>query len=493
MRTSIGLFIVTLSVTGTAWADFPPVLTASGVKALKLPDVRIETAEHHDGSKSNEGARTAHLDVHGVIGGSIRFELLLPDQWNGRFAMGGGGGLVGSIQNAARRSLNAGFATVGTDTGHQAAGTDGSWALDNLEALVNFGHVAVHRTAEVSKAIMRAYYGKGPSKSYFIGCSRGGGQALMEAQRYPNDFDGIVAGAPAFDWPGFTALFTHIAQTMYPDPNNLSETVLTQEDVDHLYAEIMKQVDGQDGLTDGIIDDPTAVKFDLSKVPGLTDTQRTAVQAIYNGVRNADGRIYPGFPIGAEGGRGGWFVWLVGPVPGTVNLSYAFGTNIFKYFVFNDPDWDYSTYDFSNWEEDTRLAGSLLSSKDPDLGDFASRGGKLVLWHGWADAALPASATVNYYVEVLKRDSKAKDYARLFMVPGCYHCGGGPGVSQVNWLEVIVDWVERGNAPERIIASKPEREDNPAMTRPLVPYPLRVQYKGSGDKNDAVNFVVRER
>ncbi len=491
MKTSYAFVIVALSVPANVWADPPPILTATELSALKLPDVRIEAAVHHDGAKTNDGARTAHLDVHGVIGGSIRFELLLPDQWNGRFAMGGGGGLVGSIQNAARGSVNDGYATVGTDTGHQAAGTDGSWALDNLEALVNFGHVAVHRTAEVSKAIIRAYYGKGPSNSYFIGCSRGGGQALMEAQRYPADFDGIVAGAPAFDWPGIAALGTHIAQTMYPDPNNLSKTVLTQDDLDHLYAEIIEQVDEQDGFEDGIIDDPTAVTFDLSQVSDLTEAQRTAVQAVYDGVSGPGGQIYPGFPIGAEEGRGGWYVWLVGPVPEMVNLSYAFSTNIFKYFVFHDPDWDYSTYDFSNWAEDTRLAGSVLSSKDPDLRDFASRGGKLIIWHGWADAALPATATVNYYEEVLKRDSQAMDYARLFMVPGCYHCGGGPGVSHVEWLDVIVDWVEHGDAPERVIASKPEREDKPAMTRPLVPYPQRVKYKGSGDKYDAANFIPR--
>lgn len=494
MKRSFRIITLALLMAGYASADFPPVLGASEVAALKLPDVRIESVTHHaDRSKSIDGIRAAHLEVEGVIGRSIRFQLLLPDQWNGRFAMGGGGGLVGSVQNSARGSVNDGYATVGTDTGHQAGGTDGSWALNNLEALVNFGHVAVHRTAEVAKAIMREYYGKGPSKAYFVGCSRGGGQALMEAQRYPNDFDGIVAGAPAFDWPGIAALGTHIAKTMYPDPNNQSKTVLTQDDLDHLYAEIMKQVDEHDGLKDGIIDDPTVVKFELSKVSGLSDAQRKAVRAVYDGVGTADAKIYPGFPIGAEGGRGGWFAWLVGPVPKTINLSYAFSTNIFKYFVFNDPDWDYSTYDFSNWAEDTELAGSVLNSKDPDLSEFAARDGKLILWHGWSDAALPAAATIKYYEEVLRLDSKAKDYARLFMVPGCYHCGGGPGVSSVNWLGVIVDWVERGSAPDWIVASKRERDGNSAMTRPLVPYPQRVEYKGSGDENDADNFVLRDR
>ena len=151
------------------------------------------------------------------------------------------------------------------------------------------------------------------------------------------------------------------------------------------------------------------------------------------------------------------------------------------------------SYDFATWEKDTRLAGSLLSSKDPDLEDFASRGGKLILWHGWADAALPATATVNYYNEILKLDQNAQDYVRLFMIPGCYHCGGGPGISQVMWLEVIQAWVELGNAPDRIIASRNAQEGNPAMTRPLVPFPLRVEYDGSGDKNDAANFVERKQ
>lgn len=485
-------FCLLLCSTGVALAVSSPVLTPAEVSGLQLPDVEIESATHQDGAKGNENTRLPYLEVRGVIGGSIRFELLLPDDWNSRFVMGGGGGLVGSVQNAARRYVNDGFATVGTDTGHQADGTDGSWALDNLEALVNFGHVAVHRTAEVAKAIIREYYGAGPRKSYFYGCSRGGGQALMEAQRYPQDFDGIVSGAPAFDWPGIAAMGTNIAQTMYPDPSKLDETILNREDLESLYSAIMEQVDEQDGLKDGIIDDPTAVIFDLSKVSALTERQRAVAQVIYDGPRKNGQSLYPGLPLGAESGNGGWYQWLTGPVPGVVSLSYAFSTNIMKYFVFNDPDWDYSTYDFKTWEEDTRLAGSVLSSKDPDLGAFAARGGKLILWHGWADAALPAQASVDYYEEVLDHDPDAMDYARLFMVPGCYHCGGGPGISRVDWLKVVVAWTEEGKVPERVIARKPAREGNPAMTRPLFPYPDRARYGGSGDVNDAANYVKRD-
>ena len=486
------LAILLLVAQATLFAS-AAVLTPDQLAELQLPDVAITSASHRAAQESRPHSRVSHTLVTGVIGGSIRFELLLPDEWNQRFVMGGGGGLVGSVQNAARRYVNEGYATVGTDTGHQGSGTDGSWALDNLEALVNFGHVAVHRTAEVAKAIIRAHYGKGPMKSYFYGCSRGGGQAMMEAQRYPQDFDGIVSGAPAFDWTGIAAMGTNIAQILYPDPKVKDQSILSRDDLEALYRGIMKQADAQDGLKDGIIDDPTAADFDLSRVEGLTAKQRVVLQAIYDGPRKDGEAIYPGFPIGAESGDGGWYQWVTGPLPDLVSLSYAFSTNIMKYFLFNDPEWDYSTYDFSNWEKDSRLAASVLSATDPDLSAFDARGGKLVLWHGWSDAALPAQATIEYYEEVLKRDSQAMDYVRLFMVPGCYHCGGGPGISRVDWLKVVVEWVEAGKAPDRIIASRSAREGQAAMTRPLFPYPDRAQYSGSGDVNDAASFIRLKR
>lgn len=467
------------------WADSPaPKLDADGVKGLVLPDVRIDSAVHHaDG----------YVDVDGFIGGTIGFELLLPDSWNGRFTMGGGGGFVGSVQNMTRGSARQGYATVGTDTGHRGPG--GNFALDDVLAQINFGHLAVHRTAEAAKAIIHAYYGSSPEFSYFLGCSRGGGQALMEAQRYPNDFDGIVAGAPAFNWTGFGATFLRIAQAFYPDPKNLASTVVDRDDLEKLYQEIMKQCDAADGLEDGIVDDPTAVKFDLSKVSGLTDAQRKAIQAVYDGARNSDGPIYPGFPIGAEGGPQGWLSWITGPLPagasgGAPSASFGFGTDIFRYFVFNDPDWDYTKYDFSTWAEDTHLAGTFLNATDPKLDAYKARGGKLIIWHGWADPALPATATIGYYDDVLEVDSGAMDYTRLYMVPGCLHCGGGPGPSGVDWLDVISKWVEKGEAPGRLVATK--GQGDAAMTRPLYPYPNRSAYKGSGDPNKAENFDVRK-
>ncbi|MBI2426184.1 MAG: tannase/feruloyl esterase family alpha/beta hydrolase [Candidatus Hydrogenedentes bacterium] len=472
-----------------AWAvaESPKQLDAAGLLALQLPDVKITSVKHED---------AGYFDVDGVIGGAIQFEVLLPDTWNGRFAMGGGGGFVGSVQNPARDSFSKGYATAGTDTGHQASGTVARWALDDVLAQVNFAHLAVHRTAEVSKAIIHAYYGKRPEFSYFLGCSRGGGQAMVESQRYPEDFDGIVAGAPAFNWNGIAALFVRVAQAMYPDPKTLNAPVVPMKILGGVYDELMRQCDKQDGLEDGIIADPRDVHFDVSKVPGIAPEQQAAIEAVYAGVSNADGPIYPGFSYGAEKDPGGWFGWISGPVPPLLKdqnaptATFAFGTELFKYFVFNDPDWDYSTYDFSTWAKDTRLAASMLNATNTDLSTFKARNGKLILWHGWGDPALPPLATVDYYEKVLAHDPAAADYVRLFMISGCLHCAGGPGPSNVDWLAAIAEWVEQGKAPGLLIATGKMR-DGVAEERPLYPYPAEAAYKGEGNPFDADSFTPK--
>lgn len=437
------------------------------------------------------------MEVKGIISGTIRFELLLPNSWNGRFVMGGGGGFVGSVQNGAQGSVNLGYATVGTDTGHEwQPGYSAGWALDNLEAQLNFGYLAVHRTAEVAKSLIRAYYGADAVYSYFSGCSRGGGQAMMEAQRYPKDFDGIVAGAPAFDWTGFAATSVAIAKALYPDPAHMDKTTLDIKVLQKLQQSILDQCDAQDGLKDGVVQDPPSAHFDLSKVAGLTDEQRKAIQVIYAGARNDKGLIYPGYSPGAECDPNQWFAWIVGPVLPLVekdhvpDLMFAFGTQIFKYLVFNNPDWNYATYDFSHFASDTRLAASFLNATNTDLAGLKARNGKLIIWHGWADPALPAQATVDYYRRVQAHDPNASDYCRLFMVPGCLHCGGGPGASEVDWLSVIVDWVEHSKAPDKLIASKTDH-GNVVMTRPLFDYPQTAIYKGTGNPNSAESFVAK--
>jgi feruloyl esterase len=341
--------------------------------------------------------------------------------------------------------------------------------------------------------LIRAYYRSEPKYSYFVGCSRGGGQAMMESQRYPQDFDGIVAGAPAFNWTGFAASMVAIAKTLYPDPGHLESTVLTKEALQKLQQAILEQCDAQDGLKDGIIQDPATVHFQLAKVEGLTDEQRNAIEAIYLGASKDLGAMGPGYPRGAECDPDQWIAWLVGPIPQMASkdhvpdLTFAFGTQVFKYLVFDDPAWDYSKYNFSNFEKDTRLAASFLNATDPKLAGFKARKGKLILWHGWADPALPAEATAEYYQKVLAWDPDAAQYCRLFMVPGCLHCGGGPGASEVDWLSVIVNWVENNQPPDKLIAGKTEHGKR-IMTRPLFPYPQHAIYKGTGDPNSAESF-----
>jgi Tannase and feruloyl esterase len=467
------------------------------LRNLSLPDVTVETATHIVPDSNAHPHAKPHVQLDGIIGGHIHFELLLPDSWNGRYIMGGGGGFVGTVQNGARDSVNLGYATIGTDTGHQDAnGVSAAWALDNVEAKLNFGYLAVHRTAEVGKAVIRSYYGTNAVYSYFLGCSRGGGQAMMEAQRFPKDFDGIVAGAPAFDWTGLAANAVAIQKVLYPDPKHLDQTALDVEAMKKLQQAILDQCDAQDGLKDGVVQDPPSTHFDLAKVPELTDPQRKAIEAIYAGSRDDKGLIYPGYTPGAECDPGQWVAWIVGPVPGAAknhmpDLMFGFGTQIFKYLIFNDPDWDYSTYDYSNFKKDTRLAASFLNATNADLAGLKARKGKLILWHGWADPALPAQATIDYYRKVQALDPKAAEYCRLFMVPGCLHCGGGPGASEVDWRALIVDWVEHGNAPERVIARKTDH-GKLEFARPLFGYPTTAIYKGNGDPSSADSFIAKE-
>ena len=463
---------------------------------VRLPDVRITEAALAGGGSAAD-ASAPHCKVAGVIGREINFELLLPDEWNGRFFMGGGGGYVGSVSNSAASTVNKGYATVGTDTGHRGGGLSASWALNNAERQVNFGHLAIHRTAEVSKAVLRHYYGAHPEYSYFLGCSRGGGQALMEAQRYPEDFDGIVSAAPAFDWSGFMAAMIQNVELNYPDKDNLGTAVISAANLELVEAEVLAHCDGGDGVQDGVMEDPRDCDFDLASIPAcpsdnaadncLTSSQRAAIDRIYSPSVDPRGEIHPGWPFGGEGHGQGWKLWIGGPNGPTPNLHFAFGTEFFKYFVFGDPDWDYSRYDFSNWQQDTRFAASYLNATDPDLGAFKERGGKLIVWHGWSDPALSALRTIDYYEEVERLDPGLDDYFRLFMLPGVLHCAGGPGPDRVDWFDVIADWVENDNAPGRIVAAK-QRGAEVVRSRPLCPYPRRAVYSGSGSTDDERNF-----
>ena len=470
-------------------------LSCEQLKNLQLPDVTVIKAEAHS-SDSTLSITVPFCRVLGLISREINFELLLPIHWNGRFLMSGGGGFVGSIQNNLRHYVNQGYATAGTDTGHKGEGTSAEWALNNMERQLNFGRLAIHRTAVVSKSIVTSAYCTAASYSYFLGCSRGGGQAMVEAQYYPEDFDGIVAGAPAFSWPAIGAKFLSACQMLYKD----GKPIVTNDHLKLVQEHILKQCDKADGVVDKIINDPRACSIDLSKIPVcpddqgsancLTKIQRDFFNSIYHPLNISGNEIYPGFPVGLEAEPGSWDVWITGTnanIRNGVSLHYLFGTNMYKYLVFNDPTWDYKDYDFKTYTDDTMYAASYLDATQTDYDAFKAADKRMIIYHGWNDPALSAYSTIQHYEAAQKKDSNLPSHIRLFLLPGVLHCGGGPGPDRVDWVQQIQLWVEKGIAPEKIVLSKFEN-GKPLMTRPVYPYPLMTIYTGKGDVNQEQNF-----
>lgn len=466
---------------------------------------------------SAETVPVHHCKVDGVIGGKINFELLLPEDWNGKFVMGGGGGFVGSVMNTSLMfgSLQSGYATVGTDTGHQGHPVDASWALNDLEALVNFGHLAVHRTAVTAKALINAYYEQQISRSYFTGCSRGGGQAVMSALRYPEDFDAVVAGAYAVDWTGIATQATQVTEAMFPDPNDLDQAVVGPEAQALIERSYLAACDAQDGLEDGILNDPPSCKFDVATLlckVGETENclsaeELAAVKVVYDGPKDSQGNsIYYGFPFGGETSPGGWSRWLTGGLKGfagefqegvgsggfeappTPNAFYGFGTGIMQNFVYHDPDWTYVGADYDNFAKESAAAAETLNATNPDISAFRARGGKMLLYSGWSDNAQSGLAMVGYYEGLLSHDSSVANDARLFMMPGVDHCGGGAGPSWVNFLTEIDNWAETGKAPDEIVAYWLDAQGQPAGGRPVCAFPDVAKYDGQGDPRNPTSF-----
>ena len=472
-----------------------PCIPCEKVKSLQLPDVAIAQSTF-----SQEPV--PHCKVSGTIGKEIGFEIALPEKWNYRFLMNGNGGFAGSIQTGHAKIID-GYASAATDTGHKGEGIKADWALNDLERQVNFGHLAVHRTTVISKEIVKQYYCAEISFSYFAGCSRGGGQALMEAQRYPKDFDGIVAGAPAFNWTQFAAEMIQNSQVVYPIQGATEDPVITASNLELLAASVLEQCDGLDGVSDAILNDPRDCNFDFDALPicpesaqsteCFTSKQLEAIKAIYAGVHDGQYKIYPGFPLGCENEEWGWRNWITGPsstqfASGFPALQFGFGTETFKYLIFNDSTWDYSKYDFKDFANLTRSASANLDANATNYDAFRDRGGKMIIYHGWNDHALSALATIDHYEQVKGQDDRLDNYLRLFLLPGVLHCNGGPGPDQVDWLELVRDWVEKESAPERIVLSKME-EDQVTMTRPVFPYPKKAIYAGKGDPNKETSFT----
>jgi len=430
--------------------------------------------------------------VEPVRGSHIGFEVWLPpaDSWNQRFLAAGNPAFEGAIRyGGLARILEQGYAAASTDTGHVASGH--SWAMGQPQRIVDWGHRAVHETTVVAKRLIRAFYGKGPDYSYWNDCHNGGNQGLNEVQRYPGDYDGVIAGDPAYyvtrlqsgsEYIAWLALKDGVEAAGYIPPAKYAV----------LHRAALDTCDGRDGVVDGVIEDPTRCDFDpgMIQCPGadagscLTAAQVDTARRIYAGAKFADGTsIYSGLEPGSELR---WGEMTRGPGPLEINNGF------FKYFVFEDPDWDFRTFDV---EIHTRLAeaklGQALDAADPDLRPFRDRGGKLLLYQSWNETWVPPRMLTNYYdqvVEELGGLDKTEGFMRLFMVPGMGMCPGFSNAEDFNVLAALQKWVEENKAPEQITAQY-RNQDRIYRTRPVCPWPQAALYKGTGNTDEADNFT----
>ena len=438
----------------------------------------------------------------------VNVEYRLPESWNGKFFMGGNGGFAGSFQANITVPLGRGYATARTDTGHQGSAIDASWAQDSPTKVIDFGYRAVHETAVAGKELVQDFYGQAPRHSYFQGCSRGGGQALMEAQRFPKDFDGIIGGAPAYNWSRFMIGFAWNEVAMFPDRANLTSPVLPLAKLPYIEQQALANCDAVDGIVDGIIDDPRVCTFNpdvhLAKcAPGdaanprcLTPAELNAAKAVYNGPSNSQGQIFPGFPVGGESQPGGWNTWIVGAggqFGAYPNLHYAFGGDFFKYLAYpkqDDGSFDIHDFDFETGPPTLDFIGGILNATDPDLDRFERRGGKLIIYNGWADHAITALGSIDYFDQVVAALGQARtdSFLRLYLAPGMLHCAGGPGPNEFDVLTPLEQWVEHGIAPGAVVAV--HRTGGVVdIERPLCPYPqVARQINPAGSTVQASNF-----
>ena len=426
----------------------------------------------------------------------IKFEVWMPaSNWNGRFMGLGNGAMAGSISyGSMAAALSRGYAASSTDTGHEGTGPDGSFALGHREKVIDYAYRAVHEITVKAKLIVAAYYGRAPKFSYWSGCSTGGRQALVEAQRFPADYDGIVAGAPAINLTHMQAASVWKAQAIRKNPGGLvspSKLLL-------LHDAVLAACDARDGVKDGLLEDPRLCDFDpkILECKGddrpdcLTAAQVTVVHAFYGATKNprTGEQIFPGMVLGSELGWSSDVGRMYADPP---DITRTLATAYLRYAVFQNPNWDYMTFDFDSMMTlADRIDDGVTKATDPNLRDFFHRGGKLLQYHGWTDPSISPLNSINYYNSVLDfmgGPPNVRDSYRLFMAPGMDHCGGGDGPNTFDSIHAIEEWVEAGKQLDHIVASR-IRDGKAERTRPLCPYPQVATYRGTGSTDDAGNF-----
>jgi hypothetical protein len=503
MTTRYPVLLITLLSAGAYAAA--PAKKCDDLAAMPFgADVKIESAK----LIAATGALPEHCDIRGAIWPEAKFAVKLPSNWNNRFQMEGGGGWAGVLSlGPMDTAVRQGYATTSTDTGHDEQKEPGaSFAYPSAtnpnaaRKVVDHGYLAVHETALLAKKMIRAYYGSDPMYSYWVGCSTGGRQGLMEAQRYPEDFDGYVVGAPVLFLTGLQmkAIWNFLA---------IGEGAgkINTEKLPSLAAAVYGKCDALDGLKDGLIENPLKCGFDptkdLPRCAGdsdkpncFTGAQIEALRKVYDGPRDSKGRqLFPGMPAGAEAmapqGRNnelhsGW--------ERMGGESFSLSQSFMKFMAFDPapgPGYDFHSFNFDVDSQRMTAVGLRIDATIPDLTAVKMRGGKIVHYHGWADPGVTPKMSVNYYEAAMKAmgEKETKDFYRFFPVPGMFHCGGGPGCGNVDWLTAVVNWVEKGVAPSMVTGAHVEGGKT-TRTRPICAYPQVASYKGSGSIDAAENF-----
>jgi feruloyl esterase len=496
--TSLVVFLTAASAapvfagTGTCAGLATALKAATGIRAEVVAPGKFSAP---DGGRRGGGRGSAYDDLPEFCrvavtlapssDSDIKVEVWLPAAgWNGKFQAVGNGGWAGTISYPAMaEALRAGYATASTDTGH--VGGRGTFALDHPEKLIDFSWRSEHEMTVTAKTLIEAFYGAAPKRSYWNGCSTGGRQGLKEAQMFPDDFDGIIAGAPA----NRTAISLWIAHAVLKDP----ASYIPPAKYPVLHEAALAACDAADGLKDGLIDDPMKCRFDPAVLlcksgegPScLTEAQVAAAKKIYSPAVNprTGAELFSSLVPGTELG---WGIQAAGPEP-SANIY-----DQYRYVVFKDANWDWKTFDFDkDAARGDRPENVIMNATNPDMNAFFSHGGKLLLYHGWSDNQVPTPNTVKYYNAVVKNlggASKAADKVRLFLAPGMGHCAGGEGPNVFDKVGPLEKWVEQGKAPDMLIASH-ATDGKVDRTRPLCPYPQVIKYKGTGSIDDAANFA----
>jgi tannase/feruloyl esterase len=478
-----------------------PVRSCESLVEVALPNTTIDSAVTDPGdAQTPPSCRVQASVTHPPYGDDVNVWIYLPaERWNGRFQGVGGGGFAGGDPERLLEPLREGYAAGATDAGHE--GGSGTFVLDedntiNWQRVQDFGYLGIHEMTVVGKALVDAYYGDGPRYSYFNGCSTGGRQGIMEAQRYPSDYDGILAGAPAINWTRF-----QIAQFW-------GQLVMLEEDnpvpMCKFEAAVAAAVEAcdelGDGIADGVIGNPVACRFDAASLVGaqtecgeITAADAAVINRIWEGARRRSGEfLWYGLPKGA-------------PFAGLHDTEVVAGTLVGRPFIYDlwwigwwllqDPTWDWRTITYEQYErlfdQSVEMYTEVLGTEDPDLRAFRDRGGKILMWHGLADFGIFPQGSVDYFERVaalMGGLDKTERFLRLFLAPGVGHCRGGEGPQPTGQLDALVAWVERGVAPDTILGERRDEQGAVVQTRPICRYPSVARYTGAGDPDDASSY-----